>query len=105
MVPRWSKDRTRESRRPAAERRPLWMAPRNASEPRRSAMITAVALPVAELSSVASALDDLTKRVTDIARRAADEGEDSASELFAAERALRGAQRRLAKLATPSRRG
>jgi hypothetical protein len=67
-------------------------------------MITVVALPVAELSSVASALDDLTKRVTDIARRASEEGEDSATELFAAERALRGAQRRLAKLAIPSRR-
>ncbi len=83
------------------------MAPRKllSHNARRSAMITAVALPVAELSSVASALDDLTKRVTEIARSAADDGDDSASELFAAERALRGAQRRLAKLATPSRRG
>jgi hypothetical protein len=70
----------------------------------RSAMITSVTLPVAELSSVASALDELTRRVTEIARRAADEGDDSATELFAAERALRGAQRRLAKLATPPRR-
>jgi hypothetical protein len=69
----------------------------------RSAMIAAVALPVAELSSVASALDELTRRVTEIARRAADDGDDSATELFAAERALRGAQRRLAKLATPPR--
>jgi hypothetical protein len=63
-----------------------------------------VALPLAELSSVASALDDLTRRVTEIARLASAEGEDSATELFAAERALRGAQRRLAKLATPPRR-
>ncbi len=67
-------------------------------------MITDVPLPLAELSSVAAALDDLTKRVTDIARRASDDGDDSATELFAAERALRGAQRRLSKLATPPRR-
>ena len=64
-----------------------------------------VTLPVAELSSVASALDELTKRVSDIAKTASDEHDDAATELFAAERALRGAQRRLAKLSDPRRRG
>jgi dsDNA-specific endonuclease/ATPase MutS2 len=64
-----------------------------------------VALPVSELSSVAAALEDLTKRVAEIANRASDEHDEASTELFAAERALRGAQRRIAKLASPSRRG
>jgi hypothetical protein len=63
-----------------------------------------VALPVSELSSVAAALEDLTKRVAEIANQASDEHDEASTELFAAERALRGAQRRLAKLASPSRR-
>lgn len=49
-----------------------------------------------ELSSLTSALDDLTKRVAAIAERyqRADR-EDLAAELYAAERALLGARRRL----------
>jgi hypothetical protein len=62
-----------------------------------------VALPVAELSSLASALDDLTKRVSDIAKRAADDHDEASTDLFAVERSLRGAQRRIAKLASPPR--
>jgi hypothetical protein len=70
---------------------------------RRSAMIVSVGLPAAELSSLASALEDLTNRISEIAQRAADDQDESATELFAAERALKGAQRRIAKLATPPR--
>lgn len=55
--------------------------------------------PLAELSSVASALDDITKRVTRLAGELKDERrEDAASHLVEVERALLGAQRRLGKL-------
>ena len=70
---------------------------------RRSAMIVYVGLPLAELSSLASALEDLTNRISEIAKHAADDQNESATELFSAERALKGAQRRIAKLATPPR--
>ena len=65
-------------------------------------MIASVPLPVSELSSVAAALEDLTKRVSEIANRASDEHDEAATELYAVERALRGAERRLAKLASPN---
>jgi hypothetical protein len=52
-----------------------------------------------ELSSVATALDDLTRQVTRIAEELAGaEREDLGKELFEAERALLGAGRRLAKV-------
>jgi hypothetical protein len=54
----------------------------------------------AELSSIATALDELTRRVTthaDAAHAAKDA--DTARELFAIERALTTANRRLARLA------
>ncbi|MDA8274431.1 MAG: hypothetical protein M0029_03520 [Actinomycetota bacterium] len=53
----------------------------------------------AELSSLSSALTDVTRRITaeaEAARSAADE--DAAHELFAVERALVGAGRRLQRL-------
>jgi len=54
----------------------------------------------AELSSLATALDELTRRVTAHAE-AADtaKDEDTARELFAIERALNSANRRLTRLA------
>jgi hypothetical protein len=54
----------------------------------------------AELSSLATALDELTRRVTahaDAAQSVKDE--ETAKELFAVERALDSANRRLARLA------
>ncbi|HVC70432.1 MAG TPA: hypothetical protein VNC61_09300 [Acidimicrobiales bacterium] len=62
--------------------------------------------PRAELSSVATALDELTRRLVAIADQAAtDHDDETASELFAVERALRGAVRRLGRLTTPRLRG
>ncbi len=53
----------------------------------------------AELSSLATALDELTRRVTVHAEAAhASKDEETARELFAVERALTGANRRLARL-------
>ncbi len=53
----------------------------------------------AELSSLATALDDLARRVTASADAARDAGdEEAARELFAVERSLSTANRRLAKL-------
>jgi len=54
----------------------------------------------AELSSLAASLDELTRRVTALAEgaRQADD-EDLATDLFAVERALTGALRRLGRLA------
>ena len=55
--------------------------------------------PTAELSSLATGLDELTARVTGIAERLVNTELDLvASELFEVERALVGAQRRLARL-------
>lgn len=57
----------------------------------------------AELSSLSSALADVTRRITEQAedaQRAADE--DMAHELFAVERALVGAARRLQRLLASS---
>jgi hypothetical protein len=55
----------------------------------------------AELSSLSTALDELTRRVTVHAEAAnAAEDEEAARELFAVERALANANRRLARLST-----
>jgi hypothetical protein len=60
--------------------------------------------PLAELSSLATALDELTRRIVAIAdQAAADHDDETASELFAVERALRGANRRLGRLTAPPR--
>jgi hypothetical protein len=49
-----------------------------------------------ELSALHSSLDEASRRVTSIAESARDEGDDDlAAELFAVERALNGALRRL----------
>jgi hypothetical protein len=59
----------------------------------------------AELSSLATALEELTRRVTAHADAAANsKDEDMAKELFAIERALLGASRRLSRLTTALRR-
>ncbi|MGH9062583.1 MAG: hypothetical protein ACRD0L_01150 [Acidimicrobiales bacterium] len=60
-----------------------------------------------ELSSLATALADLTRRITAIAETyARAEREDLAAELYAAERALVGAHRRLTRVAdAPGRQG
>ena len=52
----------------------------------------------AELSSLATALDDLARRVTTLAEGLANEQEDLATELFEVERSLNGARRRLRKV-------
>ncbi len=58
-------------------------------------------MSAAELSSLATALDELTRRVTEHADAAQEsEDEETARELFAIERALNGANRRLSRLAT-----
>jgi hypothetical protein len=65
-----------------------------------------VTTPTAELSSLATALEELTRRLAAIADTAAsDEDDEISTELFAVERALRGAHRRLAKLTATSARG
>ena len=54
----------------------------------------------AELSSLATALDELTKRVTHHAEAAASaKDEETARELFAIERSLASANRRMTRLA------
>jgi hypothetical protein len=54
---------------------------------------------LAELSSVATALEELRRRVSTIAdRAAADHDDETASELYAVERALTGAERRLGRI-------
>lgn len=69
------------------------------------AIIGAMPTPNAELSSLATALDELTRRIGAIADRAAGQHDDEvAAELFAVERALTGAGRRLNRLTGPSRR-
>jgi hypothetical protein len=61
-------------------------------------------VPTAELSSVRTVLDELTRRLAAMAEAAqAQMDEETAIELFAVERALRGAHRRLEKLTSPSR--
>ena len=66
--------------------------------------MAAMSSPAAELSSLATALDELTRRVTAIADRyAGDRREDLAGELYHVERALVGASRSLAKVVDNSR--
>lgn len=61
---------------------------------------------MAELSSLATALDELRQRLSAMAERAAAErDDDTATELFAVERSLTGASRRLQRLTAPPRRG
>ncbi len=56
-------------------------------------------VPAPELSSLATALDDLTRRVTAIAESLANTQADwAAQDLFAVERSLGGAHRRLVTL-------
>lgn len=55
--------------------------------------------PLAELSSVASALEEITERVTRLGGELAQQRrEDAAAQLLEVERALLGAKRRLGKL-------
>ena len=51
-----------------------------------------------ELSSLATALDELTRRLSAMADAAVGTEEDISVELFEIERSLRSAQRRLSKL-------
>ncbi|HUY63817.1 MAG TPA: hypothetical protein VMV14_04805 [Acidimicrobiales bacterium] len=58
---------------------------------------------LAELSSLTTALAEITSRIAAIAEQAARSKDDAlSSELFAVERALNGASRRLGRLVTPS---
>jgi hypothetical protein len=60
----------------------------------------------AELSALASALTEVQRRVSALAERAAaSRDEELATELFAIERALTGASRRLDRLTSTRRRG
>jgi hypothetical protein len=52
-----------------------------------------------ELSSIATTLEELTKRVASMAEGVGPDEEDLAVELFSVERSLMGALRRLRKLA------
>jgi hypothetical protein len=64
------------------------------------AMLGLMTTTAAELSSLATALDELTHRITAHAEAAgAAKDEETASELFAIERSLTTANRRLARLA------
>ncbi len=60
--------------------------------------------PHAEIGSLASTLDELTRRIGSMAEAAETEDEELASELFGVERALSGALRRLRKLSESPRR-
>jgi hypothetical protein len=58
---------------------------------------------LAELSSIASSLDAITRRVAAIAELATSDGDETVSgELFSVERALRGATRRVERLVPPA---
>lgn len=62
-------------------------------------IIGAMADPRAELSSVTTSLDELTRRLAGIAdATSADETDSLAIELYEVERALQGAHRRLVRL-------
>jgi hypothetical protein len=61
--------------------------------------------PRPELSSLTTALSDLLRRLAALAEEAAEASDDELStELFAVERALRGAGRRLERLTARARR-
>ena len=55
----------------------------------------------AEIGSLATTLEELTRRVSSLAEAANADEEETAVELFGVERALSGALRRLRKLAEP----
>jgi hypothetical protein len=55
----------------------------------------------AELSSVATAVDELATRITAMAEDASQREEDVAHDLYEVERALKAAARKLAKLSQP----
>jgi hypothetical protein len=58
-----------------------------------------MAVDLAELSSIASSLDQMTRRVGRMAEAASAAGEETvAGDLFSVERALQGATRRLERL-------
>lgn len=60
--------------------------------------------PYAEISSLASTLEELTRRVTSLADQAQRaEDDETAHELFGVERSLQGALRRLRRLADARR--
>ncbi len=76
---------------PGPARAPSWDKP--------GAVPTPASLPGPELSSLATALEDLTKRITTIAESLANTQSDwAAQDLFAVERSLRAGHRRLATL-------
>lgn len=58
----------------------------------------------AEIGSLATTLEELTRRVSSLAEGAEHEDEELAHELFGIERALSGALRRLKKLSDHERR-
>jgi hypothetical protein len=65
----------------------------------------AVAIDRSELSSISALLEQVTQRITAMGESAeAQRADDVAKELYAAERALEGARRRLTRLADPRRR-
>ncbi|MGH9047126.1 MAG: hypothetical protein ACRDVW_07410 [Acidimicrobiales bacterium] len=55
----------------------------------------------AEISSLATTLEELTGRVSSLAEAATSDEEEIAMELFGVERALSGALRRLRRLSDP----
>jgi HAMP domain-containing protein len=57
----------------------------------------------AEIGSLATTLEELTRRVSSLADAAHADDEETAVELFGIERSLSGALRRLKKLAEPPR--
>ncbi len=57
----------------------------------------------AEIGSLATTLEELTRRVSSLAEAASADDEETAVELFGVERSLSGALRRLRKLAEPRR--
>jgi hypothetical protein len=64
-----------------------------------------MAVDLAELSSIASTLDQLARRLAGMAESAAlEKEEDVSSELFAVERSLTGAERRVVRLLSRSSR-
>lgn len=108
---------------PQATRSPAIGAPRvpGGVAGRRTGIILGVTGVRAELSSISSSLGDLTRRVSTLAEEVrgpsgrqgaggADDGADAsgselASELFTVERSLKGALRRLERVAAAGRRG
>ena len=80
--------------------------PEGASWDKPGAVPASAAIPGPELSSVATALDDLTRRVTAMGEDLADTQADwVAQDLFAVERSLRAAHRRLTTLNERVRKG